>query len=202
MDYFSDKEQGTKERTSENISPAAWGGIVALINELIRNGAFGNKYPELCPDGAAVIGSDEHLFSLALRAEIAVIDWPLKTEKNRPDAPSWESEPYVPDTIAILDLVQFCYHAVAKPIPRSYHSFFGHSHLSFDEDIGKGEFLSKVNKIFERNGIAFKLNNDGSIDRIVSPIMQELLVAHVSTNNTLLTEMINESKSKFLNPRP
>jgi hypothetical protein len=154
MDYFSDKERGPKPRTIESITTPAWGGIVALINELIRTGAFGNKYPETCPDGAGTTGTDEHLFSLALRAEIPDIEWPLKTERISPGR-SWEAEPYVPDTLAVLDLIQFCFYAVAKPIRINFHSFFGHDHLRFDDEAGQSEFLDRVNKIFERNGIAF-----------------------------------------------
>jgi len=101
-----------------------------------------------------------------------------------------------------LDLIQFCYHAVAKPIPRSYHEYFGHSHLRFDETAGKEEFLAKVNKIFERNGVAFTLNGDGSIERIVSPVIQEVLSAHFSTGDSLLDEMLDEAHKKFLNPNP
>ncbi len=202
MDYFSDKERGSKPRTAENITLAAWGGIVALVNELIRTGAFGNKYPDACQDGAGIIGTDERLFSLAVQAEISDIEWPLKTERSKPDGPSWDTEPYVPDTLAVLDLIQFCYHIVAKPIPRSYHDFFGHSHLRFDEDAGKEEFLTKVNKIFERNGIAFTLNADGSIERIVSPVVQEFISTHFSTGDTILDNMLDESQKKFLNPNP
>lgn len=200
MDYFSDKEQGSKSRTMENVTPAAWGGIVALITELIRTGAFGNKYPETCPDGVGIIGTDEHLFSLALKAEILNVEWPLETERKKSDGHTWETEPYTPDTLVVLDLIQFCYQVVAKPIPCRYHEYFGHSHLRFDEAEGKEEFLSKVNKIFERNGIAFTLNGDGSIERIVSPVIQEALSTHFCTGDSLLDEMLDDAQKKFLNP--
>jgi hypothetical protein len=108
----------------------------------------------------------------------------------------------VPDTIAVLDLVQFCYRSVAKPIPRNYHSYFGHSHLSFDEDTGKAEFLEKINKIFERNGIAFILKSDGSIERLVSPIVQVFISSHYHTGDNLLDGMLDEAHKKILNPNP
>jgi hypothetical protein len=202
MDYFSDKERGSKRRTTENITPAAWGGIVALINELIITGAFGNKYPERCPDGVGIIGTDERLFSLALSSEILDVEWPLQTERRKPAGHSWDTEPNIPDTLTVLDLIQFCYHTVAKPIPHSYHDFFGHSHLRFDEIEGKEEFLAKVNKIFERNGIAFTLNGDGSIKRIVSSVIQGFLSVHFHTGDSLLDKMIEEAQNKFLNPNP
>ena len=202
MDYFSDKEIGAKPRTVENITPAAWGGIVALIMEQISNGAFGNRHPETCPDGAGTIGTDKHIFSLAMKAEIPAIDWPLKTEQRKSNGLSRDTKPYVPDTLTVLDLIQFCYQSVAKPIPLSYHNYFGHSHLRFDENAGKKEFRDKVNKIFERNGIAFTLNSNGSIERIVSPIIKEFLSAHFSTGDLLLDKMLDEAQKKFLSPQP
>ena len=202
MDYYSDKERGTKPRTTENITHAVWGGIFALIKELISSGAFGNRYPDKCSDGAGTIGTDENMFSLAVKAEISDISWPLKTEQQKTDGSSWGTEPYVPDTVTVLDLIQFCYHSVAKPISLSHHDYFGHFHLRFDEDAGKEEFLAKVNKIFERNGIAFTLNSDGSIDRLVSPIIQEIFSAHFHTGDSLLDKMLDEAKTKFLNPHP
>ncbi len=203
MDYFSDKEHGPKPRTAEQITPAAWGGIVALITGLISSGAFGNKYPDTsCPDGAAVIGTDERTFSLAMKAEIRDIEWPLETQRSKEGGRSYEFEPYVPPTISVLDLIQFCYQIVAKPIQRSFHDYFGHFHLAFDEDAGKEDFLAKVNKIFERNGIAFTLNGDGSINRIVSPVLQELLSVHFRTGDSVLDKMLDQSQKKFLNPHP
>ena len=203
MDYFSDKEQGPKPRTAENITPAAWGGIVALVTGLISSGAFGNRYPDTsCPDGAGIIGTDERTFSLAVKAEIPDIEWPLEIQRRKTGGLSWEFEPYVPPTLSALDLIQFCYQTVAKPVRRSFHDYFGHFHLAFDEKAGREEFIAKVNKIFERNGIAFILNSNGSIDRIVSPVLQEVLSAHFRTGDSDLDKMLDESQKKYLNPDP
>lgn len=201
MDYFSDKERGSMPRTTENITPVAWGGIVALIKGLISLGAFGGRYPEMCPDGASIIGTDELTFSLAMKAEIPVIEWPLKTERKK-DGLSWDTEPFVPDTLTVLDLIQFCYQLVAKPIPCGFHDFYRHSHLRFDEIAGKEEFVDKINTIFKRNGIAFTLNGDGSIERIVSPVVQGFLSSHFHTGDPLLNKMLKEAQEKFLNPNP
>lgn len=203
MDYFSDKERGQKPRTVEHITPAAWGGVVALITKLISSGAFGNKYPDKsCPDGAGIIGTDERTFSLAAKAAIPDIEWPLEIQRKKAGGSSWEFEPYVPPTLSVLDLIQFCYKTFAKPVRRSFHDYFGHYHLGFDEEAGKDEFIAEVNEIFERNGIAFTLNRNGSIDRIISPILQEVISAHFRTGDSDLDKMLDESQKKFLNPHP
>ena len=36
MEYFSDKESKSKSQTVDSVTPAAWGGIVALIQSLVN----------------------------------------------------------------------------------------------------------------------------------------------------------------------
>ncbi len=167
MEYFSDKEHSLKPQTVDSVTPEAWGGIVAYVQSLISTGAFGQQYPEMCPDGNGPTGTDERSFILALKAEIPNIQWPLETERREPGGLSWETKPWAPDTMVALDLIQFCYKTVSKPIQGGYHSFFRHHHLSFEEEAGKEAFREKINTIFRRNGIAFVLENDGSIKRVV-----------------------------------
>ena len=70
-EYFSDRQRGSKPGTEEAISPTVWGGVVALIQSLIATGAFAFKFPDLCPDGAGVSGTDENALRLAVQAEIS-----------------------------------------------------------------------------------------------------------------------------------
>lgn len=196
MEYFSDKEGKLKPQTIDSITPAVWGGIVAFIQSLVATGAFGKRYPEICPDGNGPIGTDEHSFVLALRAEVSDVQWPLEIEKG----PHYEKTPWAPETIEVLDLIQFCYQAVAEPIRGSYHSFFRHYHLSFDEEAGKDSFREKVNTIFRRNGIAFVLESDGTIKRIIPEQFKDFISTHVRTGDSVLDNMIDEAQKKFLNP--
>ena len=52
------KKEKSKVQTVDSITPAAWGGIVALIQSLISTGVFGKQYPEMCPDGDGPTGTD------------------------------------------------------------------------------------------------------------------------------------------------
>ena len=122
MEYFSDSERGRKAQIEARMSPDVLAGIVAHIQSLISIGAFGEHFPDVCPDGAVPIGTDERSFSQALKAEVPDIEWPLKIRKDQGDYSS-EEKPYAPDTIVALDLVQFCYMHVSKPIQGGYHSF-------------------------------------------------------------------------------
>ena len=200
MEYFSDKESNSKPQTIDSVTPAAWGGIVALIQSLVATGAFGQEYPEMCPDGDGPTGTDERSFVLALKAEVPDIQWPLETDKKEPGGLSWETEPWAPETMAALDLIQFCYQAVAKPIQGGYHSFFRHHHLSFDEEAGKESFREKINTIYRRNGIAFVLEYDGAIKRMVPEQFKSFISTHLRTGDSILDNMIDDAQKKFLNP--
>lgn len=195
-DYFSDREQGPRPRTEEVISHIAWGGVVALIQSLISAGAFGAKFPAICPDRKGATGTDENLLSLAVRAEIPGLTWPLETTAEQMQA-------FAPNTLLVLDLIEFCYQAVGKPIQGSHHDIFGHYHLSFDIKDGKKAFRSEINRIFSRNNLAYELGSDGRIVRLAPTVLRESLSsANFHTGDRALDTMLEDSRVKFLNPDP
>jgi len=123
----------------------------------------------------------------ALKAEVQGIGWPIPAT--------------APSTLAILDLLEFCHRNVASPIQRFYHKFFGHYHFTFDLEEGQEEFRSDVNRILRRNGIAYKLSQNGKIARILSPVLQELVTpALPTTGDPDLDEMLKLARTKFLDP--
>jgi hypothetical protein len=197
MEYFSDKEIGPRPRIAEIMPPSAWGGIVAIVESSIATGAFGEHFPEVCSDGAGPVGTDERAFSLALRAEVPRIEWPLRTTEEK----FYEEVPFSPDALVVLDFIQFCFAYVSKPIKGSYHEYLRHYHLSFDTEAGKKEFRERVNRIFSRNGIAYELKEDGNIIRIAPPgLREELASAEFQTGDKILDQMMLEARRKFLNP--
>lgn len=202
-EYFSDRQRGAKPRTEENISPAVWGGVVALIQSLIATGAFGAKFPDACPDGAGTSGTDENTLRLAVQAEMPGLMWPLKAAIRMEESYLSEEKPFAPDTLVVLDFIEFCYRSVAKPIQGSYHSFFRHYHLSFDSEAGKEEFRGDINRIFARNGIAYDLEEDGQIIRLLSPVLEaDLSSGLFRTGDMTLDQMLEDSRLKFFNRDP
>ncbi|MBI2935569.1 MAG: hypothetical protein HYY31_01960, partial [Chloroflexi bacterium] len=159
--YFSEREHGPKPRTVEQIAISAWGGIVAAIRSRIADGSFGYRYPDKCPDGGAVSGCDNSLFMMAMKAEF-------------PDFLDIEgfSEEVLPDTLVALDLLEFCYRVVAKPIPGGYHSFYRHDHLSFDPEEGQKLFRIDINRILARNSLVFEINPNGQVIRLAPPVLR------------------------------
>jgi hypothetical protein len=100
-----------------------------------------------------------------------------------------------------LDLLEFCYRNVAKPESDGYHGFFRHNHLTFHVETGRSEFREAVNRVFARNGIAFELATSGEVQRlgpaILAPALQK---ATFHTGDTLLDALIEDARTKFLDP--
>jgi hypothetical protein len=152
----------------------------------------------MCPDGAGPYGTDWQVLSLAVKAEIPDLEWPLREATE-----FGEEGSNVPDTFAVLDLIQFSYQSIARPIQGNYHSFFQHHHLTFDVDSGREEFRAKVNSILARNGIAYDLKEAGTIERLSPPVLHEALSNAVfRTKDITLNRMLEDARTKYLNPDP
>lgn len=212
-EYFSDRENGPKTRTIEEISQTVWMGVVALVSRMMKDASFGYSFPRLCHTGP-ICGYDNDLFNSTLKAEIPEISWPLSLKKR-------------PKTLIILDFIEFCHKYTAKPTAYEYHPLdhhnrvtafrnplwqwnqifgdepeSGHSHFIYDVEAGKREFRESINLIFARNGIVFELTDKGTVIRLAPEILRELLqYAKFRTGDDELDTLLNTARSKFLTPR-
>jgi hypothetical protein len=186
--YFSDREKGARPRINEEISESSWGGIISVINARIADSSFGYRYPLACPDGRGPCGCDEHIFYLALKADIPEIELPLNVYN-------------LPPTFAVLDVLEFCYRAVGKPISIDFHTYFGHNHFSFDPEEGKADFINDINRILARNGMTYELSPDGIVTRIAPPVLRDALLSAIfQTGDAELDSLFEISRKKFLDP--
>ena len=202
-DYFSDRENGPRARTEQVISPAVWAGLVATVQALINSGAFGLRFPDRCPDGQAVCGCDADALAAAVIAEMPGLAWPLETTRMAEDGFLSQHEPFAPDTLLILDFIEFVFASVAKPIPGKHHDFFSHHHLTFDQQSGQEEFRATVNRIFSRNGLAFEMLSTGRIVRVLPPVLGEDLKRTLfRTGDRTLDNMLEECRAKFSERNP
>ena len=188
--YFSDREVGPRARTEEGIGESAWGGVVVTIQSFVAHGSFGSAYPLECPDGLGSYGTHPYKMGVAVKSEIPGIDWPLKTDE-------------LPPTLAILDLIEFCYHAVGKPVQRDFHEYFKHYHLDFDQEEGRNDFRERINRILIRNGLAYQLEANGQVVRLAPAVLgEDLAKAFFKTGDSVLDQMLEVSRQKFLDPNP
>jgi len=205
--YFTDREIGPKLRIQEEIQIESWGGIVSVIDTLIKNGSFGLAFPDICRDGGAIVGTNEESMALAVRAEIPdVVQWerePVWGDDKEPELVRidyWPLKPSKkPATYTILDLIEFCYRHVAKATQLDWHPYYRHHHLTFDKENGQIEFRQNINRVFSRNGLAYELREDGNIIRIPSPPLDNLLkVSQFKTGDSELDSMLTTACNKFL----
>lgn len=202
-DYFSDRENGPRARTEQTISHEVWAGLVATVQALINSGAFGLRFPERCPDGQAICGCDTDVLAAAVKAEMPGLAWPLETTSVAEDEFFQQRKPSAPDTLLILDFVEFVFASVGKPVPGKYHDYFSHHHLSFDQQAGQEEFRATVNRIFGRNGVAFEMLSTGRIVRVLPPVLGEDLRRTVfNTGDRTLDNMLEEARAKFSDRNP
>ena len=202
-DHFSDRELGAPPRNETELSPTVWAGVVALVSAMINSGAFGLHFPERCPDGQAICGCDQDAIAASVVAEMPGLTWPLETSRLVDDSFLKQREPFAPDTLLILDFVEFVYASVAKPIPGKHHDFFNHHHFTFDQPPGQEEFRATVNRIFSRNGVAFEMLSTGRIVRVLPPVLGEELKRTIfRTGDRTLDNMLDECRIKFSDRNP
>lgn len=199
--YFSEREQGELPRDKEEINGIVWRGVKALVMSRVGDGSFGVSYPEFCPDGDVPTGTNQQLLREAMQAEIP--DLPTISLWN--DHVSGDPPP----TLSILDMIEFCWRCISKPILHGYHDFFKHNHLRFDVETGREEFRENINRIFRRNGLAYQLDAqltdegtyEGRIKRLLPPVLHEELVsANFDTGDSELDHMLETARRKLRNP--
>jgi hypothetical protein len=202
-DYFSDRQNGPRARTEQVISPTVWAGLVATVQALINSGAFGLRFPERCPDGQATCGGDSVALAASVSAEMPGLAWPLETASIDGESYFAERQPFAPDTLLVLDFIEFVHASVAKPISGKYHDYFSHHHLTFDQEAGQEDFRMTVNRIFARNGVAFEMLPNGRIERVLPPVLgEELKRTLFNTGDRTLDNMLDECRAKFSDRNP
>lgn len=186
MEYFSDRTRGPVPRTSESLTEAAWGGIVAHLRRRVETGALGSSFPEMCADGNGPCGTDERTLELSARAEIPGLEWP-----PRPDS--------LPSNEVAFDLVEFVYQHVAEPEQLDWHSYMRHHHLRFNEAAGRAAWRRDVNRVLQRNGIGYELAVDGRVVRLLPEIAAAMVrTSDFATGDHTLDGLLVDATRRFV----
>lgn len=232
--FYSDRAGRGKPRISEIISTEAWAGLTDLILQRINDGALARAFPQYgCPDDPGrntITGTDEEMFLRSLKAYVpgllephAITGEDQETEPDSFGRPSMahSSEPTrspldpdkAPDTTTALDVIDFVALHIDQPV-RTSHSYFGHTHLSFEDQrheahsggglsSGKAQFKHDIDLLFARNGIAFTLGDDLRIQRIGPPEARPLISdLRPSTGDSKLDDKLNDAMARFLSRNP
>jgi hypothetical protein len=195
--YFSDKELGSKELSSEEISVDVWKAIVAIYDLFISNCALAGEFSEECLDpGHVVCGCNKSQLEDALKGEVPELSIPVSG--------SYYNEDNLPNKYAILDFLQFLHKNIKDPTKISYHDYHRHNHYSFsDNGLFKSQFRDRINTIFSRNGVVFSLDENGQIKRSIPKSLAKIITdIRFNTGDERLNELLETAYSKFVLPRP
>lgn len=185
---FSERERGPRARTGEAIPRRVWGALYDLVHAKVDDGSLGYRFPAMCPDGAGPCGTNHRAFWRTAQAEI-------------PDLPQDLNPGERPEPVVILDLLKFCAWSIAHPIQGGFHSFFCHHHLDFERKSGLADFVSSVNRLFARNGIAFELTAEGHAERFGPTGLREECGRQFFTRATPRpTGFLEDARRRILSP--
>src|SRR6185437_14187192 len=140
-----------------------------------------------CPDDPSVsYGCDLEKLKAGLAAYKVI--WPREWPNAKKE---WPSDPQ------LFDLLEFLYEHAGLPEESSYHSFFRHDHLFYDQEKGRDKFATDINRFFERNGLAFELK-DGEVVRMAPTGLQEAFAAAIfATGDRTLDKLLETARTKF-----
>lgn len=194
---FTERHGQAKPRTSETLGPDVQKGLFALVAARVDEEWFGLTYPARCSDGYPNAGTDRQKLRDALK--MYQIKHPSLLQSS---VPKWYEESSRttahPTDSEIFDLLEFSYEVIAEPVPGDYHSYMAHTHYTYDQATGRIRFCDDVNRLFERNGIAFELK-DGEIVRLFpSPLQEALGDTQFNTGDPLLDALLQEARKRFL----
>ncbi|MHB1674499.1 MAG: AbiJ-NTD4 domain-containing protein [Acidobacteriaceae bacterium] len=184
---FTERHGGAKPRISEMLDDPCRAGLLGLIKARISEEWFGLAFPFPCQDGQVNAGSDKDKIKGRMSAYGVI--WPE----------DWEQVEQNPTDGQVFDLIEFSFEHIAEPSAFWAHSYWNHSHYSYDQKVGRAKFEEEVNRMFERNGMAFELKQ-GEVTRMAPSGLQEALAQTVfQTGDMVLDGLLEDARHKFLN---
>ena len=182
---FTERHGEMHPRVKELLDDATREGLLTLVSARIDEEWFGLSFNEKCGDGYAYAGTD--LTRLRRTMKGYGIVWPHDVDRDSS-----------PTDGQIFDLLEFSYEFIAEAKEPWYHSYMGHSHYSYHRDRGRARFTHDVNRMFERNGMAFELR-EGAVVRLAPAILKETLASSAfRTGDSTLDELLEVSRHKFM----
>lgn len=183
--FYSDRVSGAVARTHEKLPEVTAEGLKALVKRRIDGDWLAREFPSFCSDGNGITGTNPHDIGPDLAALVPGVDWPL-----------WQGE--VSDEM-LFDVVEYVGQRIAKPTEGSWHSFFKHYELDFDENKGRTDFRDAVNLLLSRGGTVFEMNRAMQIQRVGSPEVQTALRAlRPDTGDATLDSLIETARTLYL----
>lgn len=183
---FTERDGQAAPRVAEALDENTRNGLLALISARVDSEWFGLSFPAGCGDGYPYAGTDQNRMRETMKGYGVL--WPGDVDRATP-----------PSDGRVFDLVEFAYEFIAEPQDLGFHSYMGHMHYSYGRDAGREQFAHDVDRLFERNGMAFELRQ-GEVTRIAPAVLHESLAEAVfHTGDGVLDELLEVARHRFLN---
>lgn len=188
-EFYSDRTGGPAPRDKDVLPEHTARGLLNLVQSKIDSDWFAQRFPDQCPDGNGVAGTNIQSLRLDLQALIPDLDYPLLATSNVPDE-------------AVFDLIEYAAQRIALAQPGSWHSYFSHHELTFDVKAGRRVFHDEINQILARGRTTYELAPSLQVQRTGSPeVREQLSDLRPATGDGVLDELIVEARTLYLSHR-
>jgi len=163
-DFYTDRVNGPAPKTKEVLPPATSKGLHSLITTRAQANWFAKEFPVRCGDGKGIVDTNHDALWDSARALI-------------PDLPEypWSSWDEDERDEVLFDLLEFAARRVSEPTESTWHNFFSHYELTFDQKSGRASFRDEVNQILHRGGTMFELDQNLQIIRAGTPAVRKVV---------------------------
>lgn len=189
LDFYSDRNGGAPPRDQNTLAAATRRGLLNLVQSKIDADWFAQRFPEQCPDGNGVCGTNSQALTVDLQALIPKLSYPLLTSDNYDDE-------------AVFDLLEYAAQRISLAEPDGWHSFHRHHELKFDRKKGRRSFQEEINQMLSRGRATFEMDEALQIQRFGTPEVRQVLVdLNPDTGDAALDKLIVDSRSLFMSYR-
>lgn len=158
---------------NDSLSPRFIQAIFTEFERLIETHAFAKRWPIQCPDGNLICGTNTNQLLQQMLSEIPLfptvpsIGYAVNTTDET--AMEWKAK-------VVWDLIEFIYQYGHHAEEDSYHSYFSHYHLHFDDDqeTFRSNFRQFLQLHLQTHGLAYELTPSGMIQRRLSTVQKQL----------------------------
>jgi hypothetical protein len=187
--FYSDRVAGPVPRIHESLPDMTAQGLKNLITRRIEGNWLAQEFPLNCPDDKGIWSTNEYTIGPDLSALVPGVAWPL-----------WQDS--VSDE-TLFDVLEYFGQRLSKPSNGTWHSYFGHHELNFDQKAGRAEFRAEVNQLLSRGGTVFEMSLQMQIQRVGSLEVQEALrQLRPDTGDPRLDDIIEAARHNYLSREP
>ena len=190
---YSHRQRASLPRTVENFEEPAWISIKEVVRQCLNANYLAQTCPEYCNECLSVIGTDRDSFFSLMTREIPRIDH-RKFEVPGP----------LPGTCDVLDMIELVFRCTAMPATKyNENCYVECDSLEFSNAEGRDTFRGLINKVLDRERIAFELTESGLITRVGAPILSDVVSeTRFQTGDKQLDDMLGTAQDKFVSRDP